>query len=177
MAVNKVWSIIQKGERIRTEDIPEGMTVIAGDIPDLLRMRAPGRVYAVLHAHLLADPEKRNVRGALRRDFWRVFDALEEKDCIVWELYTGLRTDDPKQRDKMTRAAVDALSLGRHKTRRSDKRGRPPKEFDDDTKAKGKAVWESRRYRTWAAAGKRLPKGMSVFDAYDLYGPRNAEEE
>jgi len=177
MAMHNIRNIIQKGERIRLEEIPEGMTVALGDIADVLRMAVEGRTVAVLHAHLLANPERRNVRGALRKDFWRVFDALEAKGTVLWELYTDLRSDDPAQRDKMTRAAVDALALGRHKTRRSDKRGRPKKEFDEPTKLKGQQVWESRRYKSWKVAAKHLPKGMTVWDAYELFGPRNTEEE
>lgn len=177
MALNKVRNVIQKGERIQEANVPEDMKIILGDVSDLIRMGAPGRVYAVAHAHLLADPSLRGVRGGTRGDFWRVVDAIEAKGAIIWELYTGFRTDDPKQRDKLTRAAIDALALGRHKTRRSDKRGRPLKTFDDATKAKGEAVWFSRRWKTWASAGKRLPKGMTVWDAHELFGPRNVEQE
>lgn len=177
MALNNIRDVIQKGERVRDDVSTENMKVHAGDVSDLIRMAVTGRVFAVVHAHLLANPELRNTRGAVRRDFWRVLDAIEGKGSIIWELYTNRRTDNPKQRDLLTRDAIEAIALGRHKTRRSDKRGRPPKEFDDATKTKGQLVWLSRRWKTWAAAEKRLPKGMTVWDAYELYGPRNAEEE
>src|SRR3990167_5252499 len=155
--------------------IQEGGKKPNGTRSDLLRMRAPGRVIAIQHLFLLADPKAKRKRGGTRKDLWKAIDAWEADGGIFWELSTGLRSDNRRQRDEMTREAVEALARGRHKTDRGDKRGRPKKEFDDTTKAKGKAVWESRKYKTWDEAAERLPAGMTVWDAYALWGKRGAD--
>lgn len=147
-----------------------------GTTVELVRMIIrPGRVVAVQHAHLLADPKAKRKRGGTRAAFWGVFDAIEAKGGVIWELYTGLRTDKPAERDSMTREAIEALARGRHKTSRHDKRGRPPKTFTEAQIEKGQAVWESRKHKTWQDAAKHLPKGMTTRDAWKMFGRRDTE--
>lgn len=148
----------------------------AGTLADLLRMVRPGTVFAVQHAHLLADPKMKHKRGGTRQSFWTSFDAIEARGGVIWELYTGLRTDTKEGRDRMTRAAVETLARGRHKTSVHDKRGRPPKTFTEAQIAKARSVWESRKYRRWQDAAKHLPKGMTVRHAWKLFGRRDTEE-
>jgi hypothetical protein len=93
---------------------------------DVTRMMCEGRVLAIQHLFLLADPK---TRSSMRRDLWKAIDEIEKRKGTIWELYTGLRSDDAKQRDLMMRNAVEALARGRHKRSDSDKRGRPKKEF------------------------------------------------
>jgi hypothetical protein len=155
--------------------LQEGGKQARGDRAGLLRMMAPGRTVAVLHLFLLADPRAKRKRGGTRADLWKVIDKIEASGAVIWELYTGLRSDSGEGRDQMTREAVEALARGRHKTSRSDKRGRPPKQFTSAQVEKARAVWESRKHKTWQEAEKHLPKGMSARDAWKLFGRRDTE--
>lgn len=149
---------------------------LEGTLADVVRMVRPGTVVAVQHAHLLADPKMKHKRGGTRQSFWAAFDAIEAKGGVIWELYTGLRTDTKEGRDLMTRAAIETLARGRHKTSAHDKRGRPAKTFTEAQIEKGRAVWESRKYKRWQDAAKHLPKGMTVRHAWKLFGRRDTEE-
>jgi hypothetical protein len=142
----------------------------------LLRMVRPGTVVAILHLHLLADPKSKRKRGGTRADLWSCIDAIENKGGTFWELYTGLRSDNREGRDRMTREAVETLARGRHKTRASDKRGRPAKTWPENVLAKNKAAWESRKYKTWAEAEAHFIGGMEARDAWKLWGRRDTEE-
>jgi hypothetical protein len=155
--------------------IQESKRNATGTRADLLRMVAKGRLVAVQHLFLLADPRTKSRRGGTRQDLWATVDKIEAGGGVIWELSTGRRTDDRRQRDEMMRDAVEALALGRHKTSQADKRGRPPKSFDDATLAKGRAAWESRKHKRWQDAAAALPEGMTARDAWRLFGPRNTE--
>ena len=141
-----------------------------------LRMAKPGRLMAVHHLFLLVDPSAKAKGGGKRKDLWNAIRRIEANGGIVWELATGRRSDDPVQRDGMIEDAIDALARGRPKYSNRDKRGRPPKTFPDATWEKAKAVWESRRHKTWQAAAKHLPKGMTAKDAWSRFGPRDTED-
>jgi hypothetical protein len=156
--------------------IQEGGKQAIGTLADLLRIVRPGTTVAVLHALLLADPRDKHKSGGTRKSFWTAFDAIEAKGGHVWELYTGLRTNKLAGRDKMTRAAIDALARGRHKTSRGDKRGRPAKQFTDAQWEKAQAAWESRKLKTWAEVQEKLPKDMTVRDCWNRFGSRNSEK-
>jgi hypothetical protein len=145
-----------------------------GTLADLVRMIRGETLIAVQHAMLLADPRHDRKRGGSRAAFWAALDAIEERGGVIWELYTGLRTDRPGERDKMTRAAIDALARGRHKTRQSDKRGRPAKQFTEEQWAKAQAAWESMKLKTWADVAPKLPKGMTPRDCWNRFGARSA---
>jgi len=142
---------------------------------DLVRMVRSGTVVAVQHLHLLADPKAKRKRGGTRSDLWKAVDAIEQRGGVFWELYTGLRSDTREGRDAMTRAAVEALARGRHKTSAADKRGRPKNTFTDAQIEKARAVWESRKYKTWNEAVAKLPVGMKKSDAYRLFGKRGTD--
>lgn len=148
-----------------------------GTRSELLRMVRSGTAVAVLHLHLLADPKSKHKRGGARADLWRAVDEIERRGGHVWELYTDLRTDTKEGRDAMTRAAVEALARGRHKTHKGDKRGRPKKEFPAADLAKAKAAWESRKLKTWDEVEARLPEGMTTRHCWNLWGSRNSTEE
>lgn len=177
MHINSVLKVIRKGGKLKEDDMPEGMQVLDGDIDTIIRMAAPGRLIAVQHAHLLADPEQRRKRGGTRQDFRRTWEAIHQKDAIVWELYTGRRSDKANDREAIALDAVEALAMGRHKTRHTDKRGRPAKQFSVKAWDVGKARWFSRRIKTWAQVGNGLLEGMTPRDLYDECGPRDGEEE
>lgn len=164
MSENGIAGIIQEGGRKAN-----------GTRADILRMHAPGRILAIQHLFLLADPKAKRKSGGTRADLWKAVDAWEADDGLILELATGRRTDDKRQRDEMMRDAIEALARGRHKTTRGDKRGRPKKEFSEADLTRGKAVWEGRKYKTWDDAAEALPKGMTVWDAYALWGKRNDE--
>lgn len=141
---------------------------------DLERSLRSGDVVAVLHAFLLADQSK---RGKTREDLWRCMDAIEARGASVWELYTGLRSSDKRQRDIMLRAAVEALARGRHKRSENDKRGRLPWEPDETAKLKAEVVWRSPKY-TWKGAVielRKQDKRWSGPKAYRIFGKRGTD--
>jgi len=157
--------------------LQEGGRQANGTMADLLRMVREGTTVAVLHAMLLADPRHDRKRGGSRAAFWAALDGIEAKGGVIWELYTELRTDKPAERDRMTRAAIDALARGRHKTRQSDKRGRPAKRFTEAEWDKAQAAWESRKLKTWADVQAKLPKGMTARDCWNKFGARTVISE
>lgn len=157
--------------------IIEGGKHEKGKLGDLLRMVRTGTVVAVQHLHLLADPKAKRKRGGMRASLWSAIDGIERRGGSIWELYTGLRTDNREGRDAMTRAAVESLARGRHKTHKGDKRGRPKKAFDAAALAKAKGLWESRRLKTWAAVKAKLPDGVTLRDCWNLWGSRNSTED
>jgi hypothetical protein len=157
--------------------IIEGGKRHTGTRDALLRMVRPGTTVAVLHLHLLADPKAKRKRGGTRADLWRVIDEVERRGGTFWELYTDLRSDNREGRDRMTREAVETLARGRHKTRASDKRGRPKKPVSDADWAKAKALWESRKLKTWKDVKARLPKGVTTKDCWTRWGSRNSDAE
>lgn len=138
---------------------------------DLERSLRSGDVVAVLHAFLLADQSK---RGKSRADLWKAVDAIESRGAIIWELYTGLRSSDKRQRDMMLRAAVEALSRGRHKRSASDKRGRPPWEPDETARLKAEVVWRNPKYTGAEAVVemRKLDKRWSMAKAYRTFKKR-----
>lgn len=142
---------------------------------DLERSLRSGDVVAVLHAFLMAD---QSVRGKSRADFWKAVDAIESRGATIWELYTGLRSANPRERDMMFRAAIEALARGRHKRNENDKRGRPGWKPTDDELAKARAIWGSRKHKTWKdalAALQKLDKRWSQARAYRVLKKRNED--
>ena len=166
MQQNGIDRIIQEGGRKAFQSRDE-----------LVRLVREGDVIAVQHLHLLADPSRKRKRGGTRADLWKAIDEIEKRGGILWELYTGLRSDTKEGRDRMTREAVDTLARGRHKTRMSDKRGRPPRQFTDAEWAKAEAAWNSRKLKRWADVQAKLPKGMTVRHCWNKWGRRNTEEQ
>ena len=142
---------------------------------DLERSLRNGDVVAVLHAFLLADPAK---RGHARADLWKAIDAIESRGASIWEVYTGLRSTEKRQRDEMLRAAVEALAKGRHKRSERDKRlGRPGWKPSELEKAKANAIWgNTSRYPRWQDALmklRELDKRWSQARAYRELGKRS----
>jgi hypothetical protein len=161
------WSVQEGGKTLT------GAPNVTRDTREaFLRMAKPGRLLAVHHLFLLVDPSAKAKGGGKRKDLWNVVRRIEENGGVIWELATGRRSDSREQRDGMIEDAIDALARGRPKYSNRDRRGRPPKEFPDDVWEKAKAVWESRRHKTWQEAAKRLPKGMTAKDAWSRFGPR-----
>ena len=89
MATHSIEKIIQEGGKGKRANVTRS---------DLLRMSCPGRVFAVQHLFLLADPATKRKRGGTRADLWKAIDAIEAKEALIWELYTGLRTDTKQGR-------------------------------------------------------------------------------
>ncbi len=154
---------------IVVEDRRKELTHTRADLIKIVRKRT---VIAIQHLFLLADPEEKRKRGGTRADLWKAIDAIEAKGGHFWELSTGLNSGRPRERDEMTRAAVEALALGRHKTG-ADKRGRPLRSFDEKAMADARLIWaDVKRYPTWEAARKALPKRFTLARAYKLWGAR-----
>lgn len=143
-----------------------------GKRDDLLRMVRRGTTVAILHVFLLADPRRARKRGGARADLWAAIDAIESHGGTIWELYTGLRSDNKYGRDAMMRDAVEALARGRHKRSAADKRGRPVRAFTPAETEQARAAWHNRKIKTWAAVKEKFPPGFTVARAYKLWGPR-----
>ena len=169
MEAHNIPVVIHDGKQLRYSD---ACKVMPGARDDFVRMAGKGRLMAVQHLFLLANPKLPGKGGARRRDFYAAIDRIEERGGILWELYTGRRFDDPRQRELMMRDAIEAMATGRHKRNSQDKRGRPKKVFTPEQLEKGKAVWESRKHKTWDEAAKHLPEGMNKWDAWEEFGPR-----
>lgn len=138
-----------------------------GSREDLVRMVQQGTVVAIRHLFLLARP-----KGG-RRDLWKAIDAIEARGGTLWEIYTGLRSDDRKQRDEMMRDAVEALAKGRHKRSAADKRGRPAKDFTSDEYKAAELAWRNvKKLPTWKDVEAALPEGFTVARAYKMWGSR-----
>lgn len=146
---------------------------------DVIRNLRPGDVVAVVHTFLLADPRMKRKLGGARADLWTKVDAIENPGASIWEVSSGLRSSDRKQREVMMREAIEALARGRHKTSNSDKRGRPPWEPTKDEYNGAKAIWDSRHVkgvkRAVAAIKKKISPKWSQSRLYDEFGPRNSE--
>lgn len=169
MDANSIERVLTEGAKVARR--------YAGTRAELIRMVRTGTTIAVHHLHLLADPGAKRKRGGTRADLWKAVDEVEKRGGAIWELYTGLRTDTREGRDAMTRAAVETLARGRHKTSKADKRGRPKKEFPAADLAKAKALWESRRLKRWVDVEAKLPDGITVRDCWNLWGSRNTTED
>lgn len=143
-----------------------------GTRQDVLRMMRSGRLLAVQHLFLLADPRK---RSGQRADLWKAIAAVEDRGGAIWELCTGRKSSDRKERDGMIADAIEALARGRHKRSASDKRGRPPKEFSEAQWKQAHDAWHSRKLKTWLAVKAALPKGFTLDRAYRKWGARDIE--
>jgi hypothetical protein len=168
----------EAGQRaaLLAKDVPEQRIMrldVDATLADVIRLTRAETVFAILHLHLLADPKNKRKRGGMRADLWKSLDAIEKRGGVIWELYTGLRTDTKQGRDQMTRGAVETLARGRHKTERGDKRGRPPNEYPADDLRHNKVVWESRKHKTWGQCEAHFKGGMTAREAWKLWGPRN----
>lgn len=157
--------------------LQEGGKESNGSLSEVIRMLRKGCVLAVQHGLLLSDPTRDRQLGGSRQSFFDSFDGIEERGAHVWELYTDLRTNTKAGRDKFTRATIEALARGRHKTRRSDKRGRPSLAdmFTDAQWDAAQAKWESRKLKTWADVQAKLPAGMTVHHCYARFGKRETD--
>lgn len=60
---------------------------------------------------------------------------------------------------------------------RSERPGRPKKAFPGIDLVKVKALWDSRKLKTWAAVEAKLPPGITVRHCWNLWGSRNSTED
>ena len=111
----------------------------------LTRHVAPETVVAVLHLYVLGNPDSAKKR---RDSMLDAMEAIEDKGGIIWELSSGLRSNDRKSRDKMRRAASDYIA----RARAGGDAGRPAFVFTDAELAVIDRHWKSLRHKTNAAA-------------------------
>ena len=169
MNAHSIPHVIQQGGKT-LKDVPH---VMRAHRVEFVRMSWRGRLLAVQYLFLLADPKAQGKKGGKRKDLWDTIRAIEAKDAILWELSTGRRTDDLKQRDTMIEDAIEALAKGRHKTGPHDRRqGRPKKEFPAEVFAHNQPIWENRHLKTWQECEDRFIGKMTAADAWKLWGPR-----
>jgi len=123
----------------------------------------PGDVGVVTWLGLLADPVG-NVT-LRRRDLKEVLDAIEHQGASVWELATGRRSTDKKQRDAMIADAWDGLAKQRF-DKGTAKAGRPAQFTAPEDRAVVWEEWHSKAHKTNAeaarAASARLKRTISA---------------
>lgn len=140
-----------------------GISKIYTDIDLCIRQRRKGHgdVVAVTRALLLADPRDLRKSGGLRQSMWTAIDRIEAKGAAVWEINTDLRTSDPRQRDAIIRANVDALARTRPNAQPP---GRPPATWSDEAKAIMWRRWPSMAYDTDGAALDAINAALAEID-------------
>lgn len=133
-----------------------------------------GDIVLVRHAFMLADPKSKRRRDS----FWKIVDEIERRGATIWDAGLELHGNTHANREKIMRAAIEDLAVGRHKRSDSDKRGRPAVEFEPEELAKAKAIWESRKHKTWKVAVealKKLDKRWTQTRAFRVFGKRGTD--
>lgn len=124
-----------------------------------MRSLRKGDLATVAWLGLLADPIG-NVR-ARRRDLMDTIEEIEGKGAAIWELATGRRSSDKKQRDAMIADAIEGLARQRF-DKGFEKPGRPPRFSDPEDRAIIWNEWHSKRNKTNTqaaeAASRRLKR-------------------
>lgn len=146
------------------------------ELAEAVRSVRPRDVVGVTRLWVVADP-KRGRKGGMRKALYAAADAIEERGAVIEEVETGRVSSDPKQRDAMMRDAIEAVTkAGRGMSSAANARkGRKAVEFSEAATEKAKAVWHSRKHKTWADAAAAMPKGFTVHRAFKLWGKRNAD--
>jgi hypothetical protein len=123
-----------------------GITRIYTDLALCIRQRrkAERDIVAIHKGMLLADPSDKRRLGGMRGSFWRNLDKLEAAGAVLWEVATNRSTATKRERDLITREAVDDLA----RTRRYDRAGRPPREWSPSDLAIMRLHWFSREHAT-----------------------------
>jgi hypothetical protein len=173
MEAHNIPTAIHDGGQLRKSTT---VKILEGTRKEFLRMAGPGRLLALQHLFLLADPRARGKKGGKRKDLWDAIRAIEAKGAILWELSTGRRSDNPEQRDTMIEDAIEALAKGRHKAGPHDRRaGRPKKTFPPNVLEHNRKVWDSRRHKSWDECEEHFIGGMTKHDAWKEFGKRNGD--
>lgn len=173
MELHKIPTAIHQGGQLRRSAV---VRIIEGTRQEFERMAAPGRLLALHHLFLLAEPGARGKAGGRRKDLWDAIKRIEAKGGVLWELYTGRRSDNPKQRDEMIEEAIEALTRGRHKYRSDDRRaGRPRREWPKEVLEHNEKIWNSRHYASWQDCEAKFIGGMTGNDAWKQWGKRNKD--
>lgn len=144
---------------------------------DCVRARRSGDVVLLEAVSLIAEPKSKLVPYPAM-DMRDAADEIDRRGAVIIEACTMRSTAKPDDRKAMFLDGAKALGQGRalpsHVARENGKRGgRRPKVFTDAEMAKARAVWDSRKYKTYKEAAEHLPKGFSWARAYRLFGPRS----
>lgn len=127
-----------------------------------MRSLRAGDVGAVVWLCLLAD-DIGNVT-VKRNDLKDVLSEIELRGASVWELGSGLRSSDPKQRDQMISVAWDGLAKGR--VPRDKPPGRPKRVYSEAELEIIWAEWHSKKHEVnkdaAIAASQKLGKKISA---------------
>lgn len=123
------------------------ITKVYEDLPLCIRhcRKGQGDVVAVARLRLLADPACLRKAGGMRASLYAALDALEAAGASIWELETGRRSTEPRERDAMLREAIDAMSRSRPGARPP---GRPKKSWTPEQQTIMRLHWHSNRHAT-----------------------------
>ncbi len=136
---------------------------------DIIKMACPGRVFALAHAFLLADPKGRNRRGGVKADFDAVLKALTDKGAIVKDMETGLTTETAEHRRAVMAVSYSHIARSNQGLKSAlngtRSRGRPKEWADPKDRKIIWEEWHSSEHKTNAdavkAASERLGREVS----------------
>lgn len=148
---------------------------------DLERLARPGTIVELVHAFLLADPRRKQIKGGLQADFRAALARLDKRGAKVVDVDAQICSG--KHRKAML-ALVDS-DLARSNrgaksaTNGAKSRGRPSYDPSPEELEKAVGIWgNTRSYPEWPDADKALRtkvnKQFTMWRAYEEFGPRKA---
>jgi hypothetical protein len=106
---------------------------------------------------------------------------VSPREAIMHEVATNRFGNVKADRDGIIADALEDVTK-RAQGRRSAENGkqsagRPRKPLTPDVLRTAELVWRNTKtYRSWSAAGAKLPKGMTTRDAYNMWGSRKKQD-
>lgn len=139
---------------------------------DAVKLCRPGDTYYVYALVLVPTPRGEDALPPTAQVIDFVSEVHERKGVII-EVYTGRRSDDPKQKRAMIGDAVASLKSGGRGKMPAGFRvpGRKAVKWTEEQLQRAHDAWFSRDYATNEAAERHMPPGFSVTRARRLWGP------
>jgi hypothetical protein len=190
VAVNLKYGIIRDHPRLRASQQRKDLAA-AGYSP-IIELKSGASVETVAHKLRPGDyigfvrfwvliDTKTVKRGKRAAAVLATIDAFERppREAIMHEIATNRFGNDRRQRTGIVADALEDVKRrgqGRRSAENGSKAsGRPRKTFTDAHIEQARRAWESRKLKTWAEVGEKLPKGFSLQRAYLMFGKRNSD--
>lgn len=185
------WASVAEQRRRLTEDGCRTIVELDGKRDAATReeleiLTRPTTTIKIVHAFLLADPRKRRKKGGMKADFLKALKRLvckppSGRGGTLKDVDTGLTTADQGHKQAIIALAYamlarDGKGLKSKLNGAKSTKGRTPKDFPADVKAKAEVFWFDKRLKTWDDVRAKLrPLGVSTDRAYDWFGKRNKD--
>lgn len=139
---------------------------------DAVKLCRPGDTYYVYALVLVPTPRGEDALPPTAQVIDFVSEVHERKGVII-EVYTGRRSDDPKQKRAMIGDAVASLKSGGRGKMPAGFRapGRKAVKWTEEQLQRAHDAWFSRDYATNKTAERHMPKGFTVVMARRKWGP------